>query len=605
MSGGEVLDKTITGNQKSKLSIKFKKETSKFRKKISDNKRVIKGNIINFLLKNRLKAIDKYKYYILIIKDPMTYKSAISKVINNITNNIKKIYTTAKNPKLLLSNFIKEVRFRYSRFVGTRKHQMNMFYLFKYIPYRDNLISGFRTSVKFVLNHKKSLSISTAVITFLFSGLLIYNANVGYEVVFNGQDIGIVKDQAVMNKAVGVVTRELSQWYDKEMVFPKEIKFEKTFIDKDNLLSNVDETVNALYGTDIELSINGAVIVINDEEVVTLTSKDEAEEVMNQVLEPYVSVNSNEELIGEPVVKEDYEIVESLVNFADIKEVENAVKLIGQGTEEMQYYKVNKGDTSWDIAVNRGVNISQIETANPDMDITNLHDGDILNLSVAKPYLTVETQKEVTIEESISYGTQYENDSSIYVGKKKVIKEGIKGTNKIIALISYENGEEISKDILSEEVTKEPVDEIVAKGTKALPPAMGTGRFMMPTSGRISAINKAGTHAGGRAIDIANSRGTAVYASDSGTVISASYRGSYGNQIVIDHGNGYTTRYAHLSAYGVSVGDRVTKGQYIAAMGSTGRSTGPHLHFEIMINGNRQRIVNYFGYISLGRHVSP
>ncbi|MFZ7133607.1 MAG: peptidoglycan DD-metalloendopeptidase family protein [Eubacteriales bacterium] len=591
---------------------KIDDKLSFYRKKISnsfiklqrytiDKSSVIKCKSINYLLKIKVETSKNAKDLLSILKNPETYKL----ISTTFLRNIKKIYSKIKDPKKLITRIANELKFRFSQFIGTTKHKSKIFYVFQYLEFKERVSEKFNQSVHLVTKYKKQLTITTAAISVIFSGLLIYNANIGYTVTFNGEQLGIVKDQAVMNKAVGVVSRELSQWYNKEMVFKTNIKFEKTYIDKDQLLANVDETVNALYNTDIELSVKGAVILIEGEEVTTLASKEEAEQVLADVLEPYVSVSSNEKLIGKPVIKESYEIVEELVNFADVREIESAVSLIGQGTEETQSYLVKKGDTSWDIAVNRGVNISQLEKANPDKDITDLHDGDVLNLSVAKPYLTIEAQKEVTIEEKIPYDTQYKNDSTLYVGKKKVVSEGIKGTKQIVALINYENGKQVAKEILSEEITAEPVDEIVAKGTKPLPPARGTGRFMMPTSGRISAINKPGTHAGGRAIDIANSTGTSVYASDSGTVVKASYQGSYGNCIVIDHGNGYSTRYAHLSKYGVSVGDRVTKGQYIAAMGSTGNSTGPHLHFEIMINGSRQRIANYFGYIALGRHVSP
>lgn len=87
------------------------------------------------------------------------------------------------------------------------------------------------------------------------------------------------------------------------------------------------------------------------------------------------------------------------------------------------------------------------------------------------------------------------------------------------------------------------------------------------------------------AIDIAVPTGTNVYATEAGTVITASMCGTAGNMVAIDHGNGYITKYMHNSAFKVSVGDKVEKGQVIALSGSTGRSTGPHVHFQIEYNG--------------------
>ena len=96
-------------------------------------------------------------------------------------------------------------------------------------------------------------------------------------------------------------------------------------------------------------------------------------------------------------------------------------------------------------------------------------------------------------------------------------------------------------------------------------------------------------------VDIANKLGTPLYAADDGVVETATggYNGGYGNMIVINHGGGIKTRYAHASKLFVKAGDSVSKGDTIAAMGSTGRSTGSHIHFEVLINGVRKNPLNY------------
>ncbi len=119
----------------------------------------------------------------------------------------------------------------------------------------------------------------------------------------------------------------------------------------------------------------------------------------------------------------------------------------------------------------------------------------------------------------------------------------------------------------------------------------GTGNFLWPTSGTITQEYWSGH----RALDIGAWMGAPIYAADSGYVIYAGWDNSgYGNMIEINHGNGFITLYAHMSKLYVAVGDEVTQGQQIGEMGSSGNSTGPHLHFEVRLNGVRR---NPWGFL--------
>lgn len=128
-------------------------------------------------------------------------------------------------------------------------------------------------------------------------------------------------------------------------------------------------------------------------------------------------------------------------------------------------------------------------------------------------------------------------------------------------------------------------------------PAQASGNFIYPAQGTFTqgfggnaAFYGPGGHNG---IDIANTIGTPVVASDAGVVTYAGWKGGLGNAVVIDHGNGFVTEYGHASALRVSVGQRVSQGQIIMAMGSTGNSTGPHVHFSIIRNGVYINPMNY------------
>ena len=124
--------------------------------------------------------------------------------------------------------------------------------------------------------------------------------------------------------------------------------------------------------------------------------------------------------------------------------------------------------------------------------------------------------------------------------------------------------------------------------------AIGSGTFVWPTTDHTVSgyAYDGGVHP---AIDIGGQIGNSIFATDSGVVVYAGWSDyGYGNLIAIDHGNGWQSAYAHLSAIGVSCGQSVYQGGYIGALGSTGNSSGPHLHFELMINGAK---VNPYDYV--------
>ena len=137
--------------------------------------------------------------------------------------------------------------------------------------------------------------------------------------------------------------------------------------------------------------------------------------------------------------------------------------------------------------------------------------------------------------------------------------------------------------------------------------ANATGSFLWPVASYLYVSSRFGlrvhpitgekkSHTG---IDIASNQGTAVYASDGGSVTLAGWNGGYGNCIMIDHGNGYVTLYGHLSSISVSVGQTVSQGATIGAVGSTGNSTGPHLHFEVLKNGTRIDPEQFFSGLTI------
>ncbi len=128
----------------------------------------------------------------------------------------------------------------------------------------------------------------------------------------------------------------------------------------------------------------------------------------------------------------------------------------------------------------------------------------------------------------------------------------------------------------------QPVSELDLKQM-----ASGYGRRVDPVYGTMK------FHEG---MDFACNVGTPVYATGDGTVVRAEWASSYGNLVEIDHGYGYVTRYAHLSEFLVKPGQKVSRGEIVAKSGNTGKSTGPHVHYEVRLRGEAQNPVNYYFY---------
>jgi murein DD-endopeptidase MepM/ murein hydrolase activator NlpD len=162
------------------------------------------------------------------------------------------------------------------------------------------------------------------------------------------------------------------------------------------------------------------------------------------------------------------------------------------------------------------------------------------------------------------------------------------------------NGVTTNQEVLSSTVLKDAVNEVVAVGTKVIYYAASRGTSAVSTQGFIRpCIGIVTSNYGWRwrsfhsGVDFAASTGTPVTASKAGTVVYSGWKGSLGYCIIIDHGNGVQTLYGHNSRLIASVGSYVTQGQTVALMGSTGRSTGPHCHFEVRVNGISQNPWNY------------
>lgn len=271
---------------------------------------------------------------------------------------------------------------------------------------------------------------------------------------------------------------------------------------------------------------------------------------------------------------------------------DQALTKIMFGKDEVIEYTIKEGDTLWDLARKYDISVDDIFASNPGLT-EKIMPGQKIKLSKMTPLINVVLEKEVEFEDVLPKQVKVIKSENYYTTQTIVKQEGKDGRAKIKAKIVYMNGLEYDRKILFQQILQRPVDRVVVVGTKKPPRYFATGRFSYPVWGLLTSRFGYRGREFHEGIDLAVPWGSNVYAADGGVVEFAGWSGGYGKLIIINHQNGYKTYYGHLSRFLVSPGQKVAKGQLIAKSGSTGRSTGPHLHFEVRKNGVPQNPLVY------------
>jgi len=338
-------------------------------------------------------------------------------------------------------------------------------------------------------------------------------------------------------------------------------------------------------------------ILVDGKEIAYVETFTDGEAILDIIEANYLD---EENVIEESFFGENVELIEIRKDagaFEPYLEAEEIASYILRGTDEEKIHEVEKGENYWLIADNYNISVDNLIQANPKVNPERLQIGQEISLIVPKPLISVVTKEIAEYSEFINFEVTYEESSSYYKGEFSVKKSGKKGERVVVAEIYKENGVEKERVILEENILSDPVTKVVYKGTKNPPPRIGTGTFSKPTSrGTISSgygMRWGRRHNG---IDIAIPIGTPVKAADGGVVIFSGDKGGYGRCVIIDHGANMSTLYGHNSTLLVKKGDKVFKGQTIAKSGNTGRSTGPHLHFEVRKNNVPTNPSSYVKY---------
>lgn len=256
-------------------------------------------------------------------------------------------------------------------------------------------------------------------------------------------------------------------------------------------------------------------------------------------------------------------------------------------------YTVKNGEMIADIALANEISNKEFLISNPKYKSENslISVGTEVNIKQTNPQLSVVIEKYVVEDKNIEYSTVYEYDENQYIGYEETTQEGADGLQRVKQRVKAVNGNTVYVEPKGKEILKAAVDEIIVKGEKKKPNVGDLNNWAWPSASegfnisgyewRIHPIT--GERHFHNGLDIAGTGyNSPIYAANNGTIIMIKTAWDFGNYIVIDHNNGYYTLYAHMNKFypGLKVGDTVFRGQQIGYVGSTGQSTGPHIHFE-------------------------
>lgn len=420
----------------------------------------------------------------------------------------------------------------------------------------------------------------------LFAGIYAANAYAmnSVAVIVNGENIGVVSNIQEFDESVRLVEERVSLGTNGEYKLGLDIKYEFTSASQDEISTTYEmiDKILRFSGTNI---VDAYGLYVDGELWAVCREKETIDNVLTSLLAPYQL--KAEENGASVVFTQDTETVYGLYPAGLLCSEEDLRSIIGE-VEGYKSYRIQAGDTLESIAMMNDTTVEALAELNPDLP-EELVAGSDINVAMNEGKLSVKTVVRKIYQKTIKYKTVKTRTKTLAAGTTKVEQKGENGLKEITSDFVYIDGELSEEIIIDEKTVKKAVDEKILVGTKSAGGGGGvsTGNYMRPVSGGYvsSKYGYRGRefHTG---VDIACPKGTPIMAADGGTVTSVVYGSTgYGYHIIINHSNGEQTLYAHCSALYVSVGDKVDKGQVIAAVGQTGRAYGYHLHFEVRRNG--------------------
>ncbi|QHI73584.1 LysM peptidoglycan-binding domain-containing protein [Aminipila terrae] len=277
------------------------------------------------------------------------------------------------------------------------------------------------------LNKRTKISILSGIIlcTILSTILITLSTPDVYQVLIAGKKSGYITDKSVINDTLKQIKKDYKNKNAQISVNTDKISCEPTDLDKKAVTPlTVKKLEKKILASDI-CTLKGWAINISGKTVAAVTSKKEAQTVLANVKNHFLTKDSN---VIASNFKEKVMITQAAIHVSDLVKPDKAVLVLLSGEKKPESYTVKDGDTIWGIASENGTTVDELEKANPGFDPNQIKIGQQLNLYALKPYVTVQTRELVSSTEKIDFNTVYEESGSLYKGEIKIKTAGVYGS---------------------------------------------------------------------------------------------------------------------------------------------------------------------------------
>lgn len=451
----------------------------------------------------------------------------------------------------------------------------------------ESLIRAWHNMLFAYRQTRRSIGVALLIIGIIAAVILaVFDKYTVYEYAYNGKTLGYINSQEEVTDVLDIAGKMLTENSSggTEIKFTANENVTFNIVDgRGKSLDDADTAVNKLvYMTDIETEAFG---VYDGEKLAAVVKSNEDAEALLESAKEVLSRPDQGMKVVSSEFKNQLNISPVRVLLTSVQSNNDALETMTEGGNMELYHIVEEGEDVNSLAAAFGTEALNIYNEENSEVATEVRQGDKVCIHQIVEPVSVKLVETGRMKQVIEYETIKEESDDYYKGDTHTQQEGIDGLQIFEGTLTKVGGKVSRRDAKSIETVREKQDKIILVGTAERPKTAPTGTYKIPTENYIISSNFGPRwgrlHSG---VDMAAPGGTPIYATDGGEITRASYYSGYGNCIDIDHGNGRTTRYGHCSKILVNVGDKVYQGQLIGLVGSTGNSTGNHLHFEIRFN---------------------